>query len=78
MNLFLRPVASLKNMTINQCVPGCGLGGPGEGAVAWHSRGKIDNFSLWGGWGDRLHFSTGRSKSNNLPGCNRGQYDNQT
>ena len=35
-------------MTINQCAPGCGLGRPGEGAVARHSRGKIDNIR-WGG-----------------------------
>ena len=31
----------IKNMTINQCVPDCGLGRPGEGAVACRSRGKI-------------------------------------
>ncbi len=39
---MLRPVSSLKNMTINQCAPGCGLGRPGKGAVARRSRGKID------------------------------------
>ena len=50
---MLRPVASLKNMTINQCAPGCGLGRPGEGAVAWFSSGNIDiaNF-CWGGGGE--------------------------
>jgi hypothetical protein len=34
-------------MTINQCVPGCGLGLPGEDAVARRSRGKIYNIR-WG------------------------------
>jgi hypothetical protein len=36
-------------------------------------------YSLGGGWWwDRLHFSTGRSKSNYLPSRNRRQHDNQT
>ena len=43
--------SSLKNMTINQCEPGCGLGRPGEGAVAQRSRGKIDNIHCGGGGG---------------------------
>jgi hypothetical protein len=74
--LSLRPVDSLENMTINQCAAGCELGRPGEGAVARRPRGKIDNIR-WGGGGDRLHFSTGRSKSNDLPGQNPGKHDNQ-
>jgi hypothetical protein len=36
-------------MTINQCAPGCGLGRPGEGAVARRSRGKIYNIRWEGG-----------------------------
>ena len=40
---------SLKNMTINQFAPGCGLGRPGEGAVALRSRGKIENIHCGGG-----------------------------
>ena len=48
---MLRSVASLKNMTINQCAPGCGLGRPGEGAVARCSREKIDNICCGGGGG---------------------------
>ena len=76
--LSLHPVASLKNMTINQCAPGCGLGRPGEGAVARRSIGKIDNIRCVGGWWDCLHFSTGRSKLNNPPNLNRGKHDNQT
>ena len=65
-------------MTINQCAPGCGLGRPGEGAVACRSRGKIGNLRWGEGWWDRLHFSTGLSKSNDPPGHNRGKHDNQT
>jgi hypothetical protein len=42
-------------MTINQCAPGCGLGRPGEGAVAWCSRGKIDNIRC-GGRGGGIDF----------------------
>jgi len=42
---------------------------------AWHSRGKIDNIRWRGGWWDRLHFSTGRSKSNDPPGRNCGKHD---
>jgi hypothetical protein len=41
-------------MTINQCAPGCGLGRPGEGAVARRSRGEIYNI-CWGG-GDVIAF----------------------
>ena len=36
-------------------------------------------YSVGGGrWWDRLHFSSGRSKSNDPPGHNRGKHDNQT
>jgi hypothetical protein len=38
-------------MTINQCALGCGLGQPGEGAVAQCSRGKIDIIRCGGGGG---------------------------
>ena len=38
-------------MTINQCAAGCELGRPGEGAVAWCSRGKINNICCGGGGG---------------------------
>ena len=78
LNRTIRPVASADNMTINQCAPGCGLGRPGEGAVDWRSIGKIDNIRWEGRGGDRLHFSSGRSKSNAPPGLQRGQHDNQT
>jgi hypothetical protein len=35
--------ASVKNIKINQCAPGCGLERPGEGAVARQPRGKFNN-----------------------------------
>ena len=46
-------------MTINQCAPGCGLGRPGEGAVARRSRGKIDNIRWEGGGGIAFIFQPG-------------------
>ena len=46
-------------MTINQCAPGCGLGWPGEGAVARRSRGKIDNICCGGGGGIAFIFRLG-------------------
>jgi hypothetical protein len=45
--------------------------------VARHSRGEIGNIRWGGGWWDRLHFLTGRSKSNDLPSHNRGKHDNK-
>ena len=56
---MLRPVSSLKNMTINQCAPGSGLGRTGEGAVAQHSRGKIVNIRWGGGGGIAFIFRPG-------------------
>jgi hypothetical protein len=72
-----KPISFLRKLVSFRAL-GCGLGRPGEGAVARRSRGKIDNIRCGGGWGDRLHVSTGRSKSNNPPGRNRGQHNNQT
>ena len=46
-------------MTINQCAPGCGIGGPGEGAVARRSRGKIDDIRCGGGGGIAFIFLPG-------------------
>jgi hypothetical protein len=46
-------------MTINQCAPGCGLGQPGEGAVARRPRGKIDNIRWGGGGGIAFIFLSG-------------------
>jgi hypothetical protein len=43
-------------MTINQCVLGCGLGRPVEGAVARCLRGKIDNIRCGGGGGGGIAF----------------------
>jgi hypothetical protein len=61
----------VKNMTKNQCAPGCGLGRLGEGAVACRSRGKIGNI-LWGeGWWVPLHFLTRLPKSNDPPAQSR-------
>jgi len=56
---LLRPVPCLKNMTINQCAPGCGLERPGEGAVAQRSRSKIDNIHWGGGGGIAFIFCPG-------------------
>jgi hypothetical protein len=44
-------------MTINQCAAGCELGRPGEGAVAWCSRGKINNIRCGGGGGGGIAFN---------------------
>ena len=63
-------------MTINQCVAGCELGRPGEAQWLGVQEGKSIIFVVGGG--DRLHFSTGRSKSNDPPGRNRGKHDNQS
>ena len=41
--------------------------------MACRSRGKIGNIRWGEGWWDRLHFSTGLSKSNDPPGHNRGK-----
>jgi hypothetical protein len=53
---MLRPVTSLKNMTINQCAPGCELRRPGEGAVARCSRGEIVNICCGCGGGGGIAF----------------------
>ena len=42
-----------------KCAPGCGLGRPGEGAVARRSRGKIDNIRCGGGGGIAFMFRPG-------------------
>ncbi len=46
-------------MTINQCALGCGLGQPGEGAVARCSSGKICNIRWGGGGGVAFIFRPG-------------------
>ena len=53
---MLRPVPSLKNMTINQCAPGCRLGWTGEGTVARRSRGKGKSAIFVGGGGGGIAF----------------------
>ena len=57
-------------MTINQFAPECGLGRMGKEQWLGIQEGKSAIFV--GGW-DRLHFSTGLSKSNDPPGHNRGK-----
>ncbi len=57
-----------------------GVSSDGRGKAQWLSvqEGKLTIFVVGGGWWDCLHFSTGRSKSNNPPSCNCGKHDNQT
>ena len=57
-----------------------GVSSDGQGKAQWLGvqEGKLIIFVVGGEWWNCLHFSTGQSKSNNPPGRNRGQHDNQT
>ena len=50
-----------------------GVGSDGQGKAQWLGvqEGKSAIFVWGGGWWDRLHFSNGRSKSNDPPSHNR-------
>ena len=57
---------------------GVGSDGRGKAQQLRFKEEKSTIFVEGGGWWDRLHFATGRSKSIAPPGRQRGQYDNQT